>query len=402
MSNYKIFLTNLDKLEENIGILSENNISLDKYLLPTKEIIKNLITLENPFLSQDDISLMVEGFGSKEDLENIRFGIITTSSKTINELLDLESQVDSDSKSILVSDIINDSITNISTYPLDNKNDTYYQKAEDIKTDIKTSFDIFQQKAKDLLLETNISSLMLINSIPGSILSGSVAPFVPNIPGAISSISNVMITLTNLKSKFISILPEIKKLKKINIILTSKGINIISGFLNALISLLLGPIINILKAIKEFIKKAISSLLSHTSSSKEEKRARKIAKQLRNYKYLPNNNFNSVDEEDKDDVELILEEWEVIDVGAKKPGKLGKVKRKNSIEETLTKLNDLSNQLDNFDNLVPSIDVNDEYEVLYDVELSNGEKLLGLTLKEVNGLSSKYDLIFASSVTPSE
>lgn len=401
MSNYKTFLTNLDKLEENIGILSENSVSLDKYLLPTNEIIKNIITIENPFLSQDDISLMVDGFGTKEDLENIRSGITTTSSKTINELLDLETLVDSDSKSILVSGIINESLTTISTYPLNNKSDTYYQKAEDIKTDIKASFDIFQQKAKDLLLETNISSLMLINSIPGSILSGSVAPFVPNIPGAISSISNVMITLTNLKNKFISILPEIKKLKKINLILTPKGVNIIAGFLNALISLLLGPIINILKAIKEFINKAIGALLSHTTSTKEEKRARKIAKQLRNYKYLPNNNFNSVDDEDKDDVELILEEWEVIDVGAKKPGKLGKVKRKNSIEETLTKLNDLSNQLDNFTNLVPSIDLNDEYEVLYDIELSNGEKLLGLTLKEVNDLSSKYDLIFASSVTPS-
>jgi hypothetical protein len=399
MSNYELLLSNLDKLEKNISILSENSLSLDKYFLPTNDIIKNLIKIENPYLSSDDINLMVDGFGSKEDLENIRNGSSISTSKTINDLLDLENQVDSESKSLIVSNIVDNSLSDIES--LNTPSDTYYQKAEDIKNDIKNSFDIFQQKAKDLLLETNISSLMIINSIPGSILSGSVAPFVPNIPGAISSISNVMITLVGLKSKFISLLPELKKVKKINLILNKNGVNIISGFLNALITLLLGPIINILKAIKEFIKRAISALLSHTEARKEEKRARKIAKQLRNYKYLPNNNFNSVDEDDKDDIELILEEWEVVEVGAKKPGKLGKVKRKNSIEETLSKLDDLSNQLDDFENLVPSIDTPDNTELLYDVELSNGDILLGLNINEVNALSSKYELIFASSISPS-
>lgn len=398
MTNYTMFLSNLDKLEENISLLSENTLSLDKYMLPTNEVIKKLLQVENPFLSEDDIGLMVDGFGSKENLDNIRSGITNSSSKTINEILNLESQVDSDSKSILISTIIDDSLTE-SKNQLNNETDSYYKKAEEIKTDVKNSFDIFQQKAKDLLLEINISSLMLINSIPGSLLSGSVAPFVPNIPGAITTISNVIITLTQLKNKYISILPEIKKLKKINLILTGSGLNIVSKFLNSLLSLLLGPIINVLKSIKEFIKKALSALLSHLDPRKEEKRARKIAKQLRNYKYLPNNNMNQVDEEDQDDVELILEEWEVVSVGSKKPGKIGKVKRKNSIDDTLLKLTDFSSQVDEFDKLIP-IDSNEINELLYDVELSNGDKLLGLTIQQVNSLSSQYELIFASSIAP--
>jgi hypothetical protein len=401
MSNYEILLSNIDKLEENILILSENPISLSKFLLPTNEIIKKIIMIENPLISTDDIALMVDGFGSKEDLDNIRNGITTTTSKTFNELLDLEAQAGSDIKYEEIKQLVNDSIGELVTYPLNNPSDTYFQKAEELKLDIKNSFDIFQQKTKDLLTEVNISSLMIANSIPGSLLSGSITPFVPNIPGAISNISNVMLVLKSLKSKFISILPELKNIKKINIILTSKGVNVISGFLNGLISLLNGLILNILKKINDFINLAINSLLSHINSTKEEKRARKIARQLRNYKYLPNNNFNQVDDEDKDDVELILQEWEVVEVGSKKPGKIGKVKRRNSIEDSLSKLNDLSNQLNDINDLLPTLDVDDEFETLYDVELANGEKLLGLTIQEVNSLSSKYELIFASSIVPS-
>ena len=45
------------------------------------------------------------------------------------------------------------------------------------------------------------------------------------------------------------------------------------------------------------------------------------------------------------------------------------------------------------------ITIPDDNELLYDVELSNGDKLLGLTIQEVNSLSSKYELIFASSIS---
>ncbi len=400
MSNYSKLLNNLELLEENINNLSSNPFSIDKYLLPTDKIIKNIILIENPYISTGDIDIMIDGFGTTEELKDIRNGISKSKSKTIDNILDIESEVDSEVKSSAISKIIDDSLSESNAYSLNNPTDVYFQKADNLKKELVNSFNVFQSKSKDLLLETNISTLMITNSIPGAILSGSVAPFVPNIPGAISVISNVMITLTQLKSKFISLLPELKNLKKINLILSGSGLNIVSSFLNNLISLLIGPIFKVLMLVSDFIKNAIGSLLKHTDSKKEQKRARQIAKKLRSYDYLPKNDYTSVDADDIDDVELILEEWTVVDVGAKKPGRLGKVKRKVNLNDSLKILEDSLSTIDDFKELLPdlnnidSIDTIDSSSIVYDVELSNGEILYGLTIEDVNLLKENYEITF--------
>lgn len=394
MSNYIKLVKNIDLLEENINSISSNPFSIEKYLLPTNEIIKKIISLENPYISKDDIDLMVDGFGTKEDLENIKNGTLDSNSKTLESILNIKDQFDSDSKSIVASKIIEDSLLENNVFPLNDPTDLYFQKAESIKREVLDSFNIFQSKSTDLILESNIASLMIVNSIPGALLSGSVAPFVPNIPGAISVISNVMITLTQLKSKYISLLSELKILKKINLILAGSGLNTVSSFLNKLIIVLTGPIIKVLKLISNFIKKAIGSLLKHTDSKKEQKRARKIAKQLRNYNYLPKNDINSVDEEDVDDVELILEEWVVVEVGSKKPGRLGKVKRKENLNESLKILEDSLSSIEDFKNILPDTNESDIDILIYDVELESGEILYGLTIEEVSSLKEKYEIVF--------
>lgn len=394
MSNYIKLVKNIDLLEENINSISSNPFSIEKYLLPTNEIIKKIISLENPYISKDDIDLMVDGFGTKEDLENIKNGTLDSNSKTLESILNIKDQFDSDSKSIVASKIIEDSLLENNVFPLNDPTDLYFQKAESIKKEVLDSFNIFQSKSTDLILESNIASLMIVNSIPGALLSGSVAPFVPNIPGAISVISNVMITLTQLKSKYISLLSELKILKKINLILAGSGLNTVSSFLNKLIIVLTGPIIKVLKLISNFIKKAIGSLLKHTDSKKEQKRARKIAKQLRNYNYLPKNDINSVDEEDVDDVELILEEWVVVEVGSKKPGRLGKVKRKENLNESLKILEDSLSSIEDFKNILPDTNESDIDILIYDVELESGEILYGLTIEEVSSLKEKYEIVF--------
>jgi hypothetical protein len=395
-SNYDKLIENIDKLQYNINSISGSSFSINDYMLPNDEIIKNLIKEENPNISPNDIELMVYGYGNLEDLDNIRNGITANSSNSLINTLDLENQVDSETKSILITEIVNNSLINNTIYPLNNQSDPYYKKVEELKTTISNTFNLFQQDSKDLVLETNMASLMIVNSIPGALLSGSVAPFVPNIPGSISTLSNVMITLSQLKGKYISLLPHLSILKKINLVVGGRNLNIISSILNTLINILIGPIVKILKLINDFIRRAINALLGNSDARKEEKRARKIARQLRNFNYLPNNNFSKVDEDDKDDVELILEEWDIVNVGSKKPGRLGVVKRKNTIDEAITILENSLSQIEDFNNILIESD-EDNTRIVYDVELSSGEILYGLTLDDVNSLKEKYEIIFSSN-----
>jgi hypothetical protein len=164
--------------------------------------------------------------------------------------------------------------------------------------------------------------------------------------------------------------------------------------------------LSILLSIEDFIKRAISAIKNSTSSDKEGRRARTIARRLRSMEYLPNNDFVRVDEDDIDEVERILEDWEVVKTGkyidqTKIEATLGEVKRKVSIDELLKELDNLDNVVVNVKDLTGisgdfEENVNEDI-VVFDVELPNGEKIIGLSEEELDGLRSTYNVIFSEN-----
>jgi hypothetical protein len=262
----------------------------------------------------------------------------------------------------------------------------------------------FVRKVVELVKEIAFAVVTIGTSISGGV--GMLAPFAFNVPGMITMILDIIMLLLSLKSKALDALSIFPFFSVLNVLCSEAALNTISAILSKLYRILKNSILSILLSIEDFIKRAISAIKNSTSSDKEGRRARTIARRLRSMEYLPNNDFVRVDEDDIDEVERILEDWEVVKTGkyidqTKIEATLGEVKRKVSIDELLKELDNLDNVVVNVKDLTGisgdfEENVNEDIVVI-DVELPKGEKIIGLSEEELDGLRSTYNVIFSEN-----
>jgi len=413
--SYNKLLQDITSIEGELGSAIPG-FDINQFLLDDKEIVKKLIADENPAMPPADIELMTDGFknlGTNTDATDeeaqdtaSRPGLGLTSqgiSQSEDQLTNLSELGDTPFKKNLIDESIKKQVDTQKQYPL-TEDSPYYKKARSLKATIKQKIMEFVRKVVELVKEIAFAVVTIGTSISGGV--GMLAPFAFNVPGMITMILDIIMLLLSLKSKALDALSIFPFFSVLNVLCSEAALNTISAILSKLYRILKNSILSILLSIEDFIKRAISAIKNSTSSDKEGRRARTIARRLRSMEYLPNNDFVRVDEDDIDEVERILEDWEVVKTGkyidqTKIEATLGEVKRKVSIDELLKELDNLDNVVVNVKDLTGisgdfEENVNEDI-VVFDVELPNGEKIIGLSEEELDGLRSTYNVIFSEN-----
>jgi hypothetical protein len=373
--------TNLDKLliqiDDTEKLLGDSTFDINKFLLPDSEVVKNLILLRSPGMSNEDADIMV-------------YGLNNNNNKSFIELDKLSNEVDTDYKKNEVNGIVSKTKKQLET-PIIKENDSYYQEAKNIKLNLKEKSSDFVRKIKELLEEVSIGGITLSQSIPGAI--GLLMPYGFNVPGMITMIMNILLTLKSIKSKSIDVRNIFIHFKDIKIACSTKDANIVAGVLNGLFKTLNDVILSFIQKIEDFIKTILSIFKTQMSSENEGKRIKKTSRKLRKLKYLPNNNMEDVDEDDQDEVETILSDWEVINKNSKTNALRRKQESKQKIDSALAdleKLSNINNELKNLITIEEDPEVSTIEENLYDVELPNGQILYALTREQIENLKPIY------------
>lgn len=389
-TNYEKLIENIEKSEKS---LVAPGFNMNDYLLSENDIVKNLIAIRNPNMDKGDINLMVDGLQSEGE-----------KSKSLLKMDNLKEQGDTEFKKKQISDTVADSKQNLDKtgIPIP-QTDFLYQEAKDLKRMmIEKTFE-FVRKIQELIKDIAFAAIALVQAIPGSIQL-IITPAFPvpafNIPGMITMLMNIILTLNTLKSKCADVKGIFVNFSKLNMVCSPQDADKVAGILNKFNDTLDNTICSFTDKIDAFIGSASTAIKSSLDPVEEGKRIRTITKQLRKMDYLPNNNFNKVDEDDEDGVRSILEEWEVID----RTHQTKAVRRKKSSQDAINSAISSIESLDNINNELKELtnvkepDPNSKETIVYDVELPDGTIIKGLTKDEVDGYAATYNVIYSPNV----
>ncbi len=373
---------------------------ISSMLLPTNEVVKNILIMEDN-LSKEDAELMVEGFAGNTGKKK---------SKSEKEIDSLKDEADTKYKSELIKKSVDDnknSLTDTDTgAPLSSKS-PYHKKAKEILLLIKEKVTQFFRKVKELIKEIATVTVAIVSSIPGAGLM--VAPFAFNVPGMITMLMQMIQLISMLASKVADLVGFFKYFKMLPLVLSPDNLNKVSSLINTSyrgVSKAFSPLQKSIDKFNGVSKNVINS------KSNSEKFGKSVTKRLRKINYIKWNDATSlsppfnqyiiqkskVKEDDLDELEDILEQWEVVRLNNRRNA----VRRKKLIDVNGDKVN-IDDLLGLLDDLVGDIqqnlpEVSEEDDVIYDVRFSDGRNLFGVTRKEVEDLESTYNVIYSDNV----
>jgi hypothetical protein len=365
---------------------------ISSMLLPTNEVVKNILIMEDN-LSKEDAELMVEGFAGNTGKKK---------SKSEKEIDSLKDEADTKYKGELIKKSVDDnknSLTDTDTgAPLSSKS-PYHKKAKEILLLIKEKVTQFFRKVKELIKEIVSVTVSIVSSIPGAGLM--VSPFAFNVPGMITMLMQMIQLISMLASKVADLVGFFKYFKMLPLVLSPANLNKVSSLINTSYGGVSKAFSPLQKSIDKFNKASQSTIKSKTN---EEKQGRTITSRLRKIKYI-NWQINKytiqrskVEEDDLDELEDILEQWEVVRLNNRRNA----VRRKKVLDSNgkEVNINDLLNLLDELvDDIQQNLpEVSEEDDVIYDVRFSDGRNLFGVTRKEVEDLESTYNIIYSDNV----
>lgn len=476
-------------------------LDITSMLLPTGEVVKNILVIENN-LPREDAELLVDGFipsPSMPSMPNVSVPNIPNSpmvsipnipsptlpnfrkkSKTQKEIENLKTDGDTKFKSKMINDSVKENIKSVvntdTGAPLPSSS-PYHKKAKEILALVKEKVTQFFRKVKELLIEIGAAVVSIVSSIPGAALM--VSPFAFNVPGMITMLMQMIQLLSMLASKVADLTSFFKYFKHLPLVLSPSNLNSVSSAINSSYQSVSAAFKPLESGITAFIS---SSKRTIKSKSKGDKIPRYITARLRRAKYirwvtpssfnfeiiggsigfsgygipidvnkiarllkddnnklirvgynlipreellkkltnqvggslikkelLANNlngyvidkDFKNVSEDDIDEVEDILENWEVVFLNNRSVA----VRQKKMLdaEGNEVTMEQLIDGLDKIEVLVDSIkenlpDPEKEDEFIYDVQFSDGRSLFGLTKQDIDGLEVTHNVIYSDSV----
>jgi len=390
-------------------------IDINKFILDKDIIAKKLINIQNPSLAKEDIDIIIDGFPKVNLFEDI--GELGDMGQDLTELangnilnLDLPEFIpsvdikipealntiegivdngDTEFKREVIKDRLKKDIKKGIGYPIDKKNSPIYKEVEELKSKLIKLLEAFFERAKQLFLDIKMAIISVSQSIPAS-LGLLITSF--NLPAMILTITNTILVITQLKNACRSLKELVLEMEIVNLVLNREGKEKVSAAIVAINTTIDSTVCLFLDGIDKFISDALGFLKSNSSERRKARLVRIITKKLRKMKYLPNNNFTKVDEDDRDEVEDILLEWIVI----RKDDKKAAVRSKNesNTNDAINNLNNLGNINDEFRKLLTdSQGVRDDV-ILYDIQFEDGTKLFGLTIDEIEVYKSNFKLVY--------
>lgn len=360
MTKYDELLKNIEELQD-LGYKSEFDIS--DFLLSKDDIVKKILSTKNPYLTKDQINMIVDSEDKlmsemnseiEEDLVNVegktKEGIEKAKTKKKEEIKAFKEHYKVKLKEL-------------------------YTEASKIIIEVKDAiFNLLKQMI--VLAKKAITSLIQTSSSIAAIAMVVVAP--PwNIPLAITTAVSVIDIILSFMNEVKMILPFLSPLNKLNLVLNADSLSIVCAILNPAILFIKG-LWEKFSSLDSLIKSLIDKILSIISGSNKQKIFKKATARLRKLGYFKNN----VDNDDKDEVADLLEIYNV-DLSKKEV-----VSYKKEID---------SNQIENLSNFKSPVDYTIKKTIeeiyAYDVLLPNGTFLYGLSEKDLEDLKQSYNII---------
>lgn len=341
----------LEKLENNINNLedkvAQSEFDISDSFMEDKEIYKNIIRIENPTITEQELDVMFDGIDIPE-LEGV--------------------------------------------YPIsENK---YKQKVEELKTEVRNAVSQLYKEFKSLASLLATSTVSTVSSIPALTITVTAPPW--NIPDAITKCSMLIDLFLKIVDKIKTSVSLISPIKKLKFLIDPDNIQPITGPINLIIKAILA-LFSPITILSDFIKQLLNFIKSIFGGKNEKTSIERVTKRLRKLNYLSSirdEDIDKVDEDDRSEVEQILENYKVVRPRSKDNAVELKDKDKfndqvknlqNSIEKTNQFLkNNQPNQSQDLDNFV------------FDVKLPDGTILEGLTQEEKNEIDKLYELQFVS------
>lgn len=385
---------NLKKLIQNTESASKSlsapGFNMNDFMLPDSGVVKNILMNRNPNMSESDVDLMVYGLdndGSK--------------SRHIEDMESLYKEGDTPYKRREIDNKVKESKENFNNLRMPiPEGDHTYEEAKELKRDMADKSTLFVRKTKELI-QDSVQAGIVMSQAPsgGSLLvaAPSISPAM-NIPGLMTMVMNVLLTVNSLKSKYEDVKAIFIHFSKVKDVCSPSDAEKVASILNKMNSSVDSSIKPILSKLDNFKEESISVINDTTNPEKEGNRIENITIQLRRMGYLPNDNFNDVDTYDKLSVENILEEWVVINRTHETRAVRRKQKYLNLIEDaknSVVKIGNISSEIEELTN-IDDFEIDDTYYV-YDIELPDGTIIENLTENEIEGYKETYDVIYSNS-----
>ena len=388
MAEIDRLLENVEKIEKT---LQAPGLNINNFLLPDSEVVKNIISDKNPKMLKEEVDLMVDGINNKE-------------TEFINELDNLKNEGDTPFKINEIQKTVEQAKNNFEKIP---ESSELYTKAKDTKTKIIEKVTQFVRKIKELLKEMVFSSITISQSIVGSI-GQIVTPvvLVPsfNVPGMITMLMNVILTLSGIKSKANTIKETFINFKDIKTVCSKKNANKIATILNTLFRILDNSIFSFIEKIDKFIGNATSEVENRVEKENDE--VKNITQELIKLNYLPSDSFELVNKKEIQQVEKILERWRVVD----RNSEVDAVKRRqseendysfNDVTKNIKKLKNINTELEELTTIKDgsqkeNIDIE---KIVYDITFSDGTTVKGLDKESIEDYRFKYNIIYSSNTS---
>jgi hypothetical protein len=398
---------------------------IDDFLLSKKEVVVNLLMMENN-LPREEAEFMVYGLRDKvkeqrENLEELKDEVGNSTNdlsvsdeakkkfrrKSVESLDNLENLADTNLKRIRIRQTIDSELDALETEDggilLDDRSPLFQRAAEILKT-LRVKINLFFRKVKEIGIDIWTHTTAIATTIPGAILM--LAPFAFNLPGFITQLMQMISSLINLVSRVADIGEVFPFFTLIAFAVPEEKIDAISDIILKTYNAIIRPFDGLRRRIDAFISRCIELIKERKNSDR--RAAKRITSRLRKLKYLRWSVSNgryfvngvdsvAIDEDDRDEVEEILENWEVFDLGNKRIAvKRRRYKDENGVE---LDIDDVLNNIDALDEVSRNIEQivigADSITRIYNAEFSDGRRLYGLSRLEVEELGQIYNVIYS-------
>ena len=391
MSVYNDLENNISKLE---SLITSSDFDITKYFVSDDEVVKRILQIKNPNITESQIVLMVNGVGKfKEDVDNRLKKVDDNKALTDDQKKTLKDHIVKETKDIIGSSIhaINPILEKI--YPINKE--ALLNESKRMKSEVMSSVSKIVKESKNIPKSLANASLLAISGISGASILIATIP-VPNLPAAISLLSSIIETYVAIIDKLKSVVSSLYPLKNIRYVTNDDNFYRVAVTMNSFLKILIG-LFNPIILLERQIKTILEFLTSLFSRDNMEDNIKTVTKRLRKLDYLPRNNFSRVGEDDEEEVKRILEQYDVID----RDSRTRAVRFKNNLESQLkSQLDTLTKTVEESVNIPdPSevqLDINDQY--VYDVRLPDGTNLYGLTKDELEDLEEFYNLRINNNV----
>jgi hypothetical protein len=213
-----------DDLSKRANELADDSLSglpklVDGLMMPDKMVVKKLLSLKSPLMSDLDLNLMVYGKDLKKELGSQYKAFFS------------ESVLEKFNPELLKANLKSPFQPIPEDFPL-------FDEVKKIKTEVKDGVFLLQEKQKALLAEITKLGVLTGSTIPAAVLL--VAPLNFNVPGAITLTVNLLNQISAVKEKFKEFTPALRVVDKLKFVIPDDKVEQVISPINTIVQAISG------------------------------------------------------------------------------------------------------------------------------------------------------------------